>query len=118
MRPWCAPSGPRVQTRLTRPGPAAPHAATGHHGWVTDDQHAAPVDLPPDPDAYDSPRNEIARRRGLPQPYIAGGADPRIEETLRRERPYLRLLVAMAIGIVILGFALGMAGALLPVPNV
>lgn len=73
--------------------------------------------LPPDPAAYDSPRNEIARRRGLPQPYIEGGDDPQLAETLRRERPYVRLLVAMVVFIVLLGFALGIAAALFAAPR-
>ena len=90
-----------------------------HHGPVTADPDPAPAgDLPPDPEAYDSARNEIARRRGLPQAYISGGDDPQIGRTLERERPYVLLLLTMAIAIVILGFALGMAGAMLPVPNV
>jgi hypothetical protein len=85
---------------------------------VTSDKDAPTRQLPADPEAYDSARNELARRRGLPQAYISGGDDPRIDETLHRERPYLLLLITMAVAIVILGFALGIAGAMLPVPNV
>jgi hypothetical protein len=58
-------------------------------------------------------RNEHARRRGLPQPYIAGGDDPKLPETLERERPYVQLLVAMVVLIVVLGFVLGFIGALI-----
>ena len=76
----------------------------------------APEQLPPDPDAYDAIRNEHARKRGLAQPYIAGGDDPQLDHTLDRERPYLRILVAMAIGIVVLGFGLGIVSALLGNP--
>jgi hypothetical protein len=79
---------------------------------VTDDATDRPA-LPPDPAAYDAPRNVAARNRGLEQPYIAGGDDPRLGETLRRERRYVRLLVLMAVGVVVLGFALGLVGALL-----
>ena len=76
----------------------------------------APVQLPPDPDAYDAVRNEHARKRGLAQAYIAGGDDPQIDQTLERERPYLRYLVAMAIVIVAAGFLLGIVSALLGNP--
>lgn len=69
--------------------------------------------LPPDPRKYDEPRNAAARRRGLEAPYIAGGEDPDLSETLRRERRDLRLLVAMVIGVVLLGFVLGIAGSLI-----
>lgn len=72
--------------------------------------------LPPDPVQYDAERNVHARKRGLPQPYIAGGNDPEIGKTLQRERPYVRILVAMAVGIVILGFVLGVLSALLGAP--
>jgi hypothetical protein len=75
-----------------------------------------PSQLPPDPVQYDSVRNEHARRRGLPQPYIAGGDDPELGETLRRERQYVRLLLAMVAGVVALGFVLGIIGALISGP--
>ena len=63
--------------------------------------------LPPDPAAYDEPRAELARARGLSAPYIAGGRDPDAETTARRERFYLRLLVLMVVLIVLSGFLLG-----------
>lgn len=69
--------------------------------------------LPADPSKYDEPRNAAARRRGLEAPYIAGGEDPDLAETLRRERRDLRILVAMIVGVVLLGFVLGIAGALI-----
>ncbi len=72
--------------------------------------------LPPDPDAYDAVRNEHARKRGLPQPYIAGGDDPDLGATLQRERRFVRLLVGMTIVIVAGGFVLGIAAALLNIP--
>ena len=75
-----------------------------------------PTPLPPDPVAYDAPRNEIARNKGLEQPYIAGGEDPEIEETLRRERPYVQILVWMVVVIIALGFVLGFIGAILAGP--
>ncbi len=73
--------------------------------------------LPPDPEKYDEARNVAARRRGLEQPYIAGGEDPEIEETLRRERPYVRILIAMVVIIVLTGFVLGFIGAILATPR-
>jgi hypothetical protein len=63
--------------------------------------------LPADPAAYDSPRATQARARGLNAPYIAGGLDPDLEETQRRERRYVRLLIAMIVVVVLAGFVLG-----------
>jgi hypothetical protein len=68
---------------------------------------AGPPPLPPDPAAYDSERATQARARGLAAPYIAGGLDPNIEETRRRERRDRRLLIAMILIIVLAGFVLG-----------
>lgn len=73
--------------------------------------------LPPDPAAFDSERNARARRKGLPQAYIAGGTDPELPETLGREHVYVRLLLLMVAGIVALGFVLGIIGALLTGPG-
>ena len=75
----------------------------------------APADgeLPPDPDAYDSPRATQARARGLAAPYIAGGEDPNPEETRARERPYVLLLIAMTVVVVLAGFVLGVVQNLL-----
>ena len=66
-----------------------------------------PSSLPPDPNAYDSPRAVQARARGLSAPYIAGGEDPDMAATKRRERRYVRLLVAMVVVVVLAGFVLG-----------
>ena len=63
--------------------------------------------LPADPERYDEYRNVAARKRGLEQPYIDGGDDPELESTIARERPYVRLLIAMVAFIVFLGFFLG-----------
>ncbi|MBI3750537.1 MAG: hypothetical protein HY263_02620 [Chloroflexi bacterium] len=72
-----------------------------------------PVSLPPDPEAYDSPRAERARARGLSAPYIPGGRDPDPVRAKAEERFYLRILVAM-IAIVVLGaFVLGVVENLL-----
>jgi hypothetical protein len=68
--------------------------------------------LPPDPEAYDSPRATIARERGLSAPYIAGGRDPDPAKGRREERFYGRLLLAMVIVIVVAGFVLGIAAVL------
>jgi hypothetical protein len=68
--------------------------------------------LPPDPAAYDSPRNAQARARGLEAPYIAGGRDPEPEKARREERFYVRLLLAMVLIVVLSGFVLGFIGAL------
>ena len=79
---------------------------------MSDDQKRPPQ-LPPDPEAFDSPRAQIARERGLSAPYIAGGRDPDPERGRREERFYLRLLVVMVAVIVLGGFVLGIAAALL-----
>ena len=68
--------------------------------------------LPPDPAAYDSERNALARSRGLAAPYIAGGRDPDPETGHREERFYGRLLVAMVIVIILGGFVLGVVANL------
>jgi hypothetical protein len=85
----------------------------GHHGNVT---QPTTTPLPPDPVRYDDPRNVSARRKGLEQPYIAGGDDPDLPDTLRTERRYLRILLVMVAVIVLIGFVLGFAGALLGLP--
>jgi hypothetical protein len=72
-----------------------------------------PGSLPPDPAKFDTPRNVRARARGLRAPYIPGGEDPELTETLRRERRLVRLLVGMAVAIVASGFVLGIIGAIL-----
>jgi hypothetical protein len=64
------------------------------------------VDLPPDPEAYDSVRAQHARARGLAAPYIAGGRDPDPQTGRREERRYLRLLVIMVLAITLGGFLL------------
>ena len=69
--------------------------------------------LPPDPEAYDSPRATQARARGLAAPYIAGGQDPDPERTRREERRYKVLLVAMVVAVVLSGFVLGILQNLL-----
>ncbi len=69
--------------------------------------------LPPDTDAYDTERNEHARKRGLAAPYIAGGRDPDPEAGHAEERRYLRWLILMVIAIVLSGFVLGILGNLL-----
>lgn len=76
-----------------------------------------PTRLPPDPVAYDSERATQARARGLAAPYIAGGLDPDIEATRRRERRDRRLLVAMIVIIILAGFVLGILANLLGFPG-
>jgi len=79
-------------------------------------QPQQPSPLPPDPDAYDSPRAAQARARGLAAPYIAGGEDPDYERTRRREQRYLRLLIAMVVVVVLAGFVLGIVAKLVGLP--
>jgi hypothetical protein len=86
---------------------------------VTDDPASRPAEppLPPDPEAYDSPRAVQARARGLSAPYIAGGEDPNPEIGRREERRNLWLLVAMVIAVVLSGFVLGYVANLLGFPS-
>jgi hypothetical protein len=63
--------------------------------------------LPPDPAAYDHPRAEIARAKGLDQAYIPGGHDPDPETAAREERRLLRWLLAMVVIVILAGFVLG-----------
>jgi hypothetical protein len=69
------------------------------------DRPAGPLSA--DPSQYDSDRARIARAKGLPAGYIAGGKDPDPEPGLREERYYGRLLLGMVIAIVLAGFVLG-----------
>jgi hypothetical protein len=82
---------------------------------VTDTHREPKTQLPPDPEAYDSPRASIARARGLAAPYIAGGRDPEPETGRREERFYVRLLLLMVAVIVLGGFVLGIVAALMGV---
>ncbi len=65
--------------------------------------------LPPNPAEYDSPRAQIARAKGLEQPYIAGGLDPDPEAGLEEDRHYGKLLVAMVAALMFGGFIIGVA---------
>jgi hypothetical protein len=79
---------------------------------VTDSTPTQPQSLPPDPAAYDDPRNVRARAKGLPAPYIAGGIDPDPAKGLEEERHYGRLLLAMVITLILAGFVVGLLIAL------
>jgi hypothetical protein len=81
---------------------------------MSEERETPPVaDVPPDPEAYDSPRASQARARGLAAPYIAGGEDPDLERTQAQERRFVRLLVAMIVVVVLAGFVLGIVAKLL-----
>jgi len=68
-----------------------------------------PPELPSDPAEYDSARAQIARAKGLPAPYIAGGKDPDPEPGLREERHYGKLLLWMVLVLMFGGFVVGIA---------
>jgi hypothetical protein len=69
--------------------------------------------LPPNPAAFDSERNQHARKRGLSAPYIAGGRDPDPEAGRAEEKRLLRLLVLMVVVVILSGFVVGILGNLL-----
>lgn len=69
--------------------------------------------VPPDPAAYDSPRAQQARARGLSAPYIPGGRDPDPDSGRREERFYGRLLLAMVLVIAFGAFVLGIIASIL-----
>jgi len=83
---------------------------SAHHGTVSADDDSPP---PPDPVAYDSPRAERARAKGLKAPYIAGGHDPDPAAGRAEERRLGKLLVLMVAVIVASGFVIGTVVALL-----
>lgn len=68
--------------------------------------------LPPDPAAYDSPRAQRAREKGLDAPYIAGGEAPDASQARAEERRLGRILLVMVIVIISAGFVLGAVAAL------
>ena len=80
---------------------------------MTNDPANRSPQLPPNPEAYDSPRARLAREKGLEAPYIAGGEDPQPESGRREERYYGRLLIAMVIGLVLGGFVMGIVVAVM-----
>jgi hypothetical protein len=90
----------------------------GHDGGVTERppeaEQEAPPELPSDPVAYDSPRAQRARAKGLKAPYIAGGDDPDIATAHAEERRLWRILLAMVFVIVSAGFIIGIVLALIP----
>ena len=73
-----------------------------------------PAQLPADPAAYDHPRAELARARGLETPYIPGGHAPDAESARREERTLARVLLVMVVVIVLAGFVLGAVANLVP----
>jgi hypothetical protein len=86
-----------------------PNATAAPNASVTPPVRAAgPAALPPDPAAYDDPRNVRARAKGLPTPYISGGTDPDPAKGIYEDRYYGRLLVAMVAALIFAGFVLGL----------
>jgi hypothetical protein len=83
------------------------------HDWHVTERPSQPADGPlPDPVAYDSPRAERARAKGLKGPYITGGEDPGLPAAQAEERRLGRLLLAMVLLIVSAGFVIGIVVAL------
>lgn len=70
------------------------------------------MNVPPDPQAYDTERSAAARRRGLSTPYIPGGRDPDQASAEAEDRRWTRILLTMVIVIVLAGFVLGIIAVL------
>lgn len=87
-----------------------------HDGFMTLDEPSGErrprSSLPPDPAAYDSPRAQRAREKGLDAPYISGGEAPDAARARAEERRLGRILLMMVIVIVSAGFILGAIAAL------
>ena len=66
-----------------------------------------------DPAAYDSPRAQRAREKGLEAPYITGGEAPDEAHARAEERRLGRILLIMVVVIISAGFVLGAVVALL-----
>ena len=96
--------------RTSAPSAPSEPFATADDEPATD---AGPPAVPADPAAYDSERSAAARKRGLSTPYVPGGRDPDLAKTEQDERRLLRWLVIMVVVLVLAGFVLGMAAALL-----
>ena len=94
----------------TAPSPTSPDATPRAPAAGTDEQSDDQSSWPPE--AF-SERATIARAKGLDAPYIEGGDDPNLDATLARERPYVRLLVAMIAVIVLGGFVIGIIGVVI-----
>lgn len=85
----------------------------------TDAPAVAPEPLPDQPPTAPSARaewsserrDEMARAKGLPGSTIVGGGDPRLDETVERERPWVIALLVMVVVLVLAGFVLGILGA-------
>jgi hypothetical protein len=86
---------------------------SGHHGSMSAQEPRTGGSFRPDPEAYDSPRAQRAREKGLRGPYITGGEAPDEQEALAEERRLGRWLVLMVAVIVAAGFVLGLIAALL-----
>lgn len=78
---------------------------------ATEPHTRAPV--PPDPQAYDSPRAQRARAKGLEAPYITGGYAPDAARARAEERRLGRILLVMVALIISAGFILGAIVAML-----
>lgn len=92
-----------------------PDEATGHSATNDASERRAGPQFgqpPPDPAAYDTERNQVARQKGLPMPYIPGGEDPDYARAVAEDRRYVRLLLGMVVVIVLAGFVLGVIAAL------
>jgi hypothetical protein len=105
----------RVADRIPPPADREPAPAPGPSPAPLPGPDATPPDptRPVDPARAADARAVLARRRGLPGPYITGGEDADPTAGRSEERRYGTLLVAMVVAIVLAGFVLGIVGVLL-----
>lgn len=106
-------------TDPTPPTPPVPPSPTADRASASAPEPApAPESAPGQPRPLDAARASdaravLARKRGLPGPYITGGEDADPSAGRSEERRYGTLLVAMVVAIVLAGFVLGIVGVLL-----
>ncbi len=100
-------------TDPTPPTPPVPPSPTADRASASAPESAPGQPRPLDAARASDARAVLARKRGLPGPYITGGEDADPSAGRSEERRYGTLLVAMVVAIVLAGFVLGIVGVLL-----
>jgi len=90
---------PAPEPGATDPAPE-PGAPAGEPGAPAGERGTPGIPRASDDRAERGTPGVPTRPRGLSAPLIPGGEDPDLDETLRRQRPYMRLLIGMVVVIV------------------